>query len=139
VCARLGSGSCRQPAQRIEAGASPLAQVRPDLPRPLCALVDRMLALDPAARPPARLLAGELRDTFAERIRRRARPPAIPLRVPVRLAAPAAAGVFAGWTAAALPFFPTLSAPLLGLLAFGLALTRPRIGLAFSLALPGLP
>jgi hypothetical protein len=133
------NGSLLQTAQRIEAGATPLAQVRPDLPRPLCALVDRMLALDPAARPPARLLAGELRDTFAERIRRRARPPAIPVRVPVRLAAPAAAGVFAGWTAAALPFFPALSAPLLGLLAFGLALTRPRIGLAFALAVPVLP
>jgi hypothetical protein len=133
------NGSLLETARRIEAGASPLAQVRPDLPRPLCALVDRMLALDPAARPSARMLAGELRDAFAERVRRRARPPAIPVRVPVRLAAPVAAGLFAGWTAAALPFFPGILAPLLGLLAFGLALTRPRVGLAFALAVPIFP
>jgi hypothetical protein len=133
------NGSLLETARRIEAGASPLAQVRPDLPRPLCALVDRMLALDPAARPSAGMLAGELRDTFAERVRRRATPPAIPLRVPVRLAAPAAAGIFAGWTSAALPFFPGIFAPLLGLLAFALTLTKPRLGLAFTLAVPLFP
>jgi hypothetical protein len=98
-----------------------------------------MLALDPAARPSARLLAGDLRDTFAERVRRRARPPVVSVRVPVRLAAPAAAGLFAGWTAAALPFFPVLFAPLLGLLAFVLTLTRPRLGLAFALTVPVFP
>ena len=38
------NGSLLETARRIEQGASPLAQVRPDLPRPLCALVDRMLA-----------------------------------------------------------------------------------------------
>ena len=133
------NGSLLETARRIETGASPLAQVRPDLPRPLCTLVDRMLALDPAARPSARLLAGELRDSFAERVRRRAGPPAVSVRVPVRLAAPMAAGLFAGWTAAELPFFPGLFAPLLGLLAFGLTLTRPRLGLAFALAVPVLP
>ena len=133
------NGSLLETARRIETGASPLAQVRPDLPRPLCALVDRMLALDPAARPSARMLAGELRDAFAERVRRRAGPPAVSVRVPVRLAAPAAAGLFAGWTAAELPFFPDLFAPLLGLLAFALTLARPRLGLAFALAVPVLP
>ncbi len=133
------NGSLLETAQRIETGATPLAQVRPDLPRPLCALVDRMLALDPAARPAARMLAGDLRDSFAERLRRRARPPAVSVRVPVRLAAPAAAGLFTGWTAAELPFFPGLFAPLLGLLAFVLTLTKPRLGLAFALAVPVFP
>jgi Protein kinase domain len=133
------NGSLLETARRIETGASPLAQVRPDLPRPLCALIDRMLALDPAVRPAARMLAGELRDAFAERLRRRPRPPAVSVRVPVRLAAPAAAGLFAGWTAAELPFYPGLFAPLLGLLAFALMLIRPRIGLAFTLAVPVLP
>ena len=133
------NGSLLETARRIEQGASPLAQVRPDLPRPLCALVDRMLALDPAARPSARMLAGELRDAFAERLRRRARPPAVSVRVPVRLAAPAAAGLFAGWSAAELPFFPGIFAPLLGLLAFALTLSRPRLGLAFALAVPVFP
>ena len=133
------NGSLLETAKRIETGAAPLAQVRPDLPRPLCALVDRMLALNPAARPPARMLAGELRDSFAERLRRRTRPPAITLRVPAKLAAPAAAGLFAGWTAAQLPFFPTFFAPPLGLLAFALTLVRPRLGLVFALAVPVFP
>ena len=133
------NGSLLETAKRIETGAAPLASVRPDLPRPLCALVDRMLALDPAARPPARMLAAELRDSFAERLRRRARPPAVTLSVPTRLAAPAAAGLFAGWTAGELSFFPGFFAPLLGLLAFALMLVRPRLGLAFALAVPVFP
>src|SRR6266516_4132139 len=139
------NGSLLETARRIETGAPPLAQVRPDLPKPLAALVDRMLALDPAARPPAAQLAHDLREAFAERLRRRksgTRPP-LPtlttLRVPTQLAAPAAAGLFAGWTAAALPFFPALFAPWLGLLAFGLTLVRPRLGLALALAVPVLP
>jgi Protein kinase domain len=135
------NGSLLETAKRIESGASPLAQVRPDLPKPLCALVDRMLALDPAARPSAALLAHELRDAFAERLRRRkTRGPTIPaLNVPLTLAAPAAAALFAGWTAAKLPFYPTLFAPLLALLAGALTLARPRLGLAFALAVPVLP
>jgi hypothetical protein len=137
------NGSLLETAKRIDAGATPLAQVRPDLPKPLCAVVDRMLALDPAARPPAAPLVHELREAFAERLRRRksGRPqlPQVPVAAPVKLAAPAAAGLFAGWTAAAVPFFPAFFAPLLGLLAFGLSLLRPRLGLAFALAVPVFP
>jgi serine/threonine protein kinase len=51
---------------------------RPDLPKALCALVDRMLALDPAARAVGGALAHELRDAFAERLRRRKTRPTIP-------------------------------------------------------------
>ena len=135
------NGSLLETARRIETGAAPLAQVRPDLPKPLAALVDRMLAVEPAARPRAAKLAHELREAFAERVRRRKpRRPDLPVRMPVlRLAAPAAAGVFAGWTAAAVPFFPDAFAPFLGLLAFGLTLLRPRLGLAFALAVPLFP
>src|SRR6266545_2327416 len=67
------NGSLLETARRIETGAAPLAQARPDLPKPLSALVDRMLALNPAARPPAARLAHDLRDAFAERFRRRKR------------------------------------------------------------------
>jgi eukaryotic-like serine/threonine-protein kinase len=136
------NGSLLETAQRIESGAAPLAQVRPDLPKQLTTLVDRMLALDPAARPPAARLALDVRDAFAERLRRRKTNttlPPISLALPVRLAAPAAGGVFAGWTAAALPFYPPLVAPILALLAFGLTFIRPRLGLAFALAVPVLP
>jgi hypothetical protein len=136
------NGSLLETAKRIEGGAAPLAQVRPDLPKPLTVLVDRMLAVDPAARPPAARLAFDVRDAFAERLRRRKTGTGTtlpPLTLPVRLAAPAAAGVFAGWTAAALPFYPPLLAPLLALLAFGLTFLRPRVGLAFALVVPVLP
>ena len=135
------NGSLLETARRIENGAAPLAQVRPDLPKPLCALVDRMLALDPAARPPAALLAHELRDALAERIRRRTRGPRVSLAAApaLRFAAPAAAGLFAGWTAGELPFYPGLAGPLFGVLAFALTLVRPRLGLAFALAVPVFP
>src|SRR5438128_6519229 len=45
------NGSLLETARRIESGAAPLVSVRPDLPKTLCALVDRMLSLNPAARP----------------------------------------------------------------------------------------
>jgi hypothetical protein len=134
------NGSLLETARRIDAGAAPLAQARPDLPKPLTALVDRMLALNPTARPPAAKLAHELRDAFAERLRRRkTRTTLPPVKAPLTLAAPTAAGLFAGWTTSALPFYPTLFAPLLGLLAFALTLVRPRLGLALALAAPVLP
>jgi len=133
------NGSLLETAQQIEQGAPPLTDLRPDLPKPLCALVQRMLALDPSARPPALRLAHELRDAFAERIRRRTRGPSLPWQVPLRFAGPAAAGLSAGWTAAALPFYPPALAPLLGLLAFALAFVWPRLGLAFALAVPVFP
>src|SRR5438132_935115 len=104
------NGSLLETARRIENGAAPLAQVRPDLPKPLCALVDRMLALDPAARPPAALLAHELRDALAERIRRRTRGPRVSLAAAaaLRFAVPAAAvllaAIVAGLRHSALPF-----------------------------------
>ena len=135
------NGSLLETAQRIESGAAPLASVRPDLPKTLCALVDRMLSSNPAARPPAALLAGDLRDALAERVRRRGTSgPGVRLGTsPLRFAAPAAAGIFAGWTAGSIAFFPGLAAPLLGLIAFALTLVRPRLGLAFALAVPVLP
>jgi eukaryotic-like serine/threonine-protein kinase len=134
------NGSLLETAKRIEAGAAPLASVRPDLPKPLCALVDRMLSLDPATRPSASLLAHELRDAFAERIRRRGPRTTIPaLRAPAALAAPAAAALFAGWTGGSVPFYPGLAVPLLALIAAALTFVRPRLGLGFTLAVPVLP
>jgi hypothetical protein len=59
--------------------------------------------------------------------------------VPLRLMAPAGAALFAGWTAAEIPFYPALFAPLLAAIAGVLMLLRPRIGLAFALAVPILP
>ncbi len=134
------NGSLLETAKRIETGAAPLSQVRPDLPKPLCALVDRMLAVDPARRPPAARLASELRDAFAERLRRRKTRTTIPIpRVPLHLLAPGAAALFAGWTTATMPFFPQLFVPLLAVLAGALTLVGPRLGLALTLAVPVFP
>src|SRR5207237_10047256 len=58
-------------AKRIESGAVSLERARPDLPRPLIALVDRALAVDPAKRPTAARLAVALRATRHRRERRR--------------------------------------------------------------------
>src|SRR3954465_8091184 len=110
------NGSLLETAKRIETGAAPPPRVRAALPKPLCARVDRMLSLDPAARPPAALLSHELRDALAERIRRKSKGGGIPPdpALPLRFAGPAAAGVFAGWTAATLPFYPGAAGPLFG-------------------------
>src|SRR5207244_442362 len=61
-------GSLLDTARRIESGAISLAKARPDLPRPLIALVDRALSVDPARRPSAERLGAELEA------RNRARP-----------------------------------------------------------------
>jgi hypothetical protein len=49
------------------------------------------------------------------------------------------AALVAGWTASALPFYPSPGAPLLAVLAALAALVRPRAGLAVALAVPVLP
>jgi eukaryotic-like serine/threonine-protein kinase len=61
-------------ARAIQAGAPPLATVRPDLPLPLSAAVDQALALDPLRRPSAAELAELLRDAARRRVRRQAPP-----------------------------------------------------------------
>src|SRR2546427_3501896 len=100
--------SLLETARAIEAGASPLASVRPDLPRSLHAAVDRALDLDPARRPTAAALAARLRSTG--RVRRRKRGRGRSVRMPAivpRLALAVAAAVLAAWSTWALPFFPT--------------------------------
>src|SRR5205823_6628141 len=80
-------------ARSIEAGAPPLASMRPDLPRRLTGAIDRALAPEPDRRPSAARLAQALRLAFEER-ERRASAPRIALRRPrtdVLLAATGAA------------------------------------------------
>jgi hypothetical protein len=130
--------SLLESARAIEAGAPPLASVRPDLPQALTAAVDRALSLDPRRRPAAVRLAELLRS-----VRRERRP--VRTRLGVRLepdpipVAAALGALFAGWTATQLPFYPAGGAPLLAGLAGAAALIRPRAGLAVALAVPVLP
>jgi hypothetical protein len=134
--------SLLESARAIEAGAPPLASVRPDLPKPLLEAVDRALALDPRRRPAAVRLAALLRAAVTERRRgpkRGVRHVSDPVLVPERAAAAGLAGLFAGWTAATLPFYPAFGVPALAALAALATLSRPRVGLAFALAVPVLP
>ncbi len=133
--------SLLETARAIEAGAPRLETVRPDLPKPLLAAVNRALDLDPARRPSAAALAGALR--LAGRKRRRPRggrgqtialPAVVPRLVPALLAA-----AVAGWSAWALPFFPTGWPFGLAALAAAASVVNARLGLAFALVVPVLP
>ena len=132
--------SLLETARAIEDGAPPLESLRPDLPRPLFTAVGRALDLDPSRRPDAAALAGALRLAGRKRERRTGRghtlavPALVPKLVPVALAA-----LFVFWTAWAIPFYPSGWAFGLAALAAGATFWRPRLGLAFALAVPILP
>jgi serine/threonine-protein kinase len=132
--------SMLETARAIEAGAPSLGTMRPDLPKQLIQLVDRALSPSPARRPSAAELAAALRGAAVHRRRKRAR--GLGMSVPVEAGGVAAAGLaaaFSAWTAASLPFFPHMWALGLAVAAAGLTLVRPRVGLAFALAVPVLP
>jgi hypothetical protein len=132
--------SLLETAKAIEAGAPPLASVRPDLPRPLLTAVDRALDLDPSRRPSAEALAQALQVGGKRRRRHRRRDRVHVPPVVLRRVAPALlAGVFAAWTAFALPFYPSGWPIALAAVAVATSYLRPRIGLAFALAVPVLP
>jgi hypothetical protein len=125
-------------ARRIREGAPPLATLRPDLPRELCSVVDRMLTLDPARRPPPKRLAEALRDGI-ETATRRPRPAVSLSRLRQRALHAGAAASFATGSTLLLPFFPRGWPFLLGALTGLVALRAPRAGLALALAAPLLP
>ncbi|HEU5215672.1 MAG TPA: serine/threonine-protein kinase [Gaiellaceae bacterium] len=133
-------GSMLETARAIEAGARPLGELRPDLPKPLLRLVDASLATNPARRPSARALAGALRGASSS-----ASIPHRPaLKLPSRvdsghLVTALLAALLAGWTAAALPFYPHGWPFGLALVAAAATLFRERAGIAIALAVPFFP
>jgi hypothetical protein len=134
-------------AKKIEAGAPPLRQARPDLPEPLVKLVARALAPEPSRRPSADRLAAGLRRSIERPKRPKAkRRPASTAPRPVagvpevhQITAPLLAAAVTGWSTAALPFYPTGWPLGLAALAGGLTALRPRAGLALALAAPVFP
>jgi hypothetical protein len=125
-------------ARRIGAGAQPLTRSRPNLSHELCALVDRMLSLDPRRRPPAARLPDLLRSAVDARAGRALS--AVSPRGLAERALPALlAAAFAGGAAWMLPFFPRGWPPLLAILAALVSLRSPRAGSAVALAVPVLP
>jgi hypothetical protein len=126
-------------ARSIEAGARPLGELRPDLPKRLLRLVDRALSTSPGSRPPARELAAALRGLTSSTSTAERPPFALP-RVDAGAAAAAGlAALFTGWIAAVLPFYPGGWAFGLAALAAALTLYRERAGLALALAVPFFP
>lgn len=132
--------SLLETARAIESGAPPLETARPDLPKPLLAAVNRALDLDPARRPSAAALAQSVRLAARKRRVRKgggqtlAVPAVVPHLVPAVLAA-----TVAGWSAWALPFFPTGWPFSLAALAAAASVVNARVGLAFALCVPILP
>jgi hypothetical protein len=124
--------------RRIRDGAEPLAQLRPDLPADLCALVDRMLHVDPRRRPHAKRLPHALRDAFELRSRR-PRPATSLASLRERALHAGLSAAFAATALLLLPFFPTGWPLVLGALAGIASLRSPRAGLALALAAPVLP
>jgi hypothetical protein len=125
-------------ARRVEAGAQPLASVRPDLPRSLCRTVDRMLDVEPRQRPKPKTLAHMLR-TAAEERTHRTRGVTSRRTLSERALHATMAATFAAGTAFLLPFFPSGWPLLLGALVGLAALASPGFGLALALAAPVLP
>jgi Protein kinase domain len=135
------SSSPVETARRIDAGAPPLETVRPDLPDDLIDAVDRSLDLQPARRPTATELGRRLREAVEPRQRARASGALTRLDLPQapRLMAGATAAAFVGATAALVPFYPAGWDWGLAALTAALAALKPRLGLAFALAVAVLP
>jgi hypothetical protein len=132
-------GSMLETARAIEAGARPLGELRPDLPKRLLRLVDSTLSTHPARRPSARDLADALRgaSSFGSTPR-----PAfkLPTRIePGHALTAVLAALLAGWTSSALPFYPHGWPLPLALIALAATLLRERAGIALALAVPVLP
>jgi hypothetical protein len=123
--------SLRETGDAIEAGAPPLASVRPDLPATVTDAVDRALALDPRRRPSAAQLADALRSL---RPRRAPNTANRRLSLAPRLVRASAAGAYAGAATTLLPFWPSPFPHVLAAAAAALAFFRPRLGLALALA-----
>ena len=133
-------GSMLETARAIEAGARPLGELRPDLPKRLLRLVDRTLSTDPAARPASRELADELRGAASPATKPRRPFLDVPARPDAARAISAGlAALFAGWTALALPFYPHGWPFALAAAAAAATFYRERLGLALALAVPILP
>jgi hypothetical protein len=134
----FSSVSPLETARRIQDGAPPLASLRPDLPQPLCAGVDRMLQLAPGLRPSAKEAAKLVRAGWHVR-EQRPRGATSRSTLAERAGPAALAAIFAGAAAVLLPFFPAGWPLLCAALAALAALWNPSAGLAVALAVPILP
>ncbi len=135
-------GSMLETARAIEAGARPLGEMRPGLPKRLLRIVDRALSQEPGKRPSARELADELRNLAgaAEKKAPRRADLTLPrLSVRERWVTAALGAALAGWAAAAVPFWPNGWPYLLAAAVVAATVWRERVGIALALAVPVFP
>jgi hypothetical protein len=134
-------GSMLETARAIESGARPLGDLRPGLPKRLLRLVDGALAQDPGKRPSARDLADALRSLASgdKKEPKRAGAALPRLSVPDHALTAGLGAVLAGWTAAAVPFFPAGWPLAIAAVVAAATLFRERLGIALALAVPVFP
>jgi hypothetical protein len=134
-------GSMLETARAIESGARPLGEMRPGLPKRLLRIVDRALSQDPGKRPSARDLAGELRSLAgADGKEPRGATISLPsASLSARAGTAVLGAALAGWTVAAIPFFPSGWPLVAGAAVVAATLVRERVGIALALAVPFFP
>jgi len=140
-----------QVAAAIESGASPLDEIRPDLPPSVVDAVSSALAVDPKRRPSAEQLARDLRIAATSPRRDRTNPArkrkpaanpvaaASPLRLEQHLVPAGLAATTVVIGATLLPFWTPGLTILLALAAALATLRSPRLGLATALFVPVFP
>ena len=142
------TGSPVEMAKKIEAGAPPLREPRPDLPDQLVKLVARAMAPEPGRRPSAEKLARDLRRSLEPpKAKTKATPaararytrPELPAVDVHRFTAPLLAAAVTCWSTATMPFYPAGWPLGLAALAGALTALKPRAGLALALAAPVFP
>jgi hypothetical protein len=136
--------SATETTRRILAGPGSLGDERPELPVALIDLIDRSLALDPAARPSVGELASSLRQLTQTRRRPTRSRPERRARLDrceatTRGAHAALTGGFVGAMLLLFPFLPQTFTLPLALLVATASFIRPQFGLALALAVPVLP
>ena len=138
-------GDLAETSRRIEEGAPPLEELRPDLPQHVRDTVASALLVNPQRRPSAERLARELRNLPKRRPRRSAMRPKRPAMPPSpralaeRVLPGALAGLASGWVAERLPFYPGGWPFGIAALGAALGLAAPRAGLLFALAVAFFP
>jgi Protein kinase domain len=138
-------GDLAETSRRIQEGAPPLEELRPDLPQHVRDTVASALLVNPQRRPSAERLARDLRNLPKRRPRRGTLRPKTPAEPPSprgvaeRVLPGALAGLASGWVASRLSFYPAGWPYGLAALGAGLGIAAPRAGLLFALAVAFFP
>jgi Protein kinase domain len=138
-------GDMAETSHRIQHGAEPLAQLRPDLPEQVLETVGNALLVSPQRRPTAERLAHDLRSLPKRRRSKQggSKPIAPALSwsaiASERLVPGALSGIASGWVAATLPFYPAGWAVAIGAIGAALGCAAPRLGLLYALTVAFFP